>query len=169
MNPDFAAPTFFCDEMLHGLARWLRAAGYDAAVAERGLHDRAVLARAVAEGRLLLTRDRAMLQRRAAEGQVLVLAGGDLDAWVAELSARLGVDWGMAPFSRCLVCNHALAPAPPTVAATVPERARDLGPLTWCPHCRRVYWPGGHVRRMASRLARWRAACDRKGEQDAQT
>ncbi|MGE5505394.1 MAG: Mut7-C RNAse domain-containing protein [Actinomycetota bacterium] len=169
MAPVFAAPTFFCDEMLHGLARWLRAAGYDTAMAERGQGDRAVLARSVAEGRLLLTCDRALAQRRAAEGQVVVLAGRHLDAWVAELSRRLCVDWGLAPFTRCLVCNHALAPAPPSVTAGVPAGACGLAPLTWCPQCARVYWPGGHVRRMAARLARWRAEAARKGEQDAQT
>jgi hypothetical protein len=30
-------PRFLCDEMLHGLGRWLRAAGYDTVIAESGI------------------------------------------------------------------------------------------------------------------------------------
>ena len=52
-------PRFHCDEMLFRLARWLRAAGYDATLAEPGEPDAAVLARAVDEERWLVTRDHA--------------------------------------------------------------------------------------------------------------
>ena len=31
---------FLCDEMLVGLGRWLRIAGYDTAIADRGRRDR---------------------------------------------------------------------------------------------------------------------------------
>jgi hypothetical protein len=38
----------------------------------------------------------------------------------------------------------------------VPERSRAAGgPLRVCPECGRLYWPGGHVRRMQQRLAAW--------------
>ncbi len=57
---------FLCDEMLWGLGRWLRAAGY--ATAARGLADGELLRRAGAEGRVLLTLDRA-LEARAGPGQ----------------------------------------------------------------------------------------------------
>lgn len=49
---------FLCDEMLLGLAKWLRAAGYDTTVAKAGLTDRELLQEAVTEDRILLTRDR---------------------------------------------------------------------------------------------------------------
>ena len=68
---------FLCDEMLRGLARWLRAAGYDTAVAEVGERDGALLARAVAEGRLLVTRDREMNERRGSDGTVVLLVAND--------------------------------------------------------------------------------------------
>ena len=48
----------FCDEMLARLGRWLRAAGYDTAIAEGGMPDTALIARCVTEPRVLLTRDR---------------------------------------------------------------------------------------------------------------
>lgn len=30
------------------------------------------------------------------------------------------------------------------------------GPVTACPDCGRIYWPGSHVRRMRARLDCWR-------------
>lgn len=149
------APSFLCDEMLAGLARWLRAAGYDTLRAETGESDGVLLAQARADGRLLLTRDRAILQRRAAPSLVVVLSGGELEAWARELASGLGLDWARAPFTRCLVCNTPLLLAPPHARDLVPEDARQLVPLKWCPCCAKPYWPGGHVRRMQARLERW--------------
>lgn len=60
-----AQPRFFCDDHLRRLARWLRAAGYDAAW-ERAIDDRALLARCRDEDRVLLTLDRAARFRGAA-------------------------------------------------------------------------------------------------------
>lgn len=146
---------FLCDEMLTGLARWLRAAGYDTLAAPIGAADAHIVALAGAQRRLLLTRDRAILERRAATGIVLVLETGGLEGWAAELAARAGVDWRKAPFTRCLVCNTPLAPALAHQAIQVPEHSRHLGPVQWCATCRKPYWHGGHVRRMEARLARW--------------
>jgi hypothetical protein len=135
---------FLCDEMLGGLARWLRAAGYDAAMDRPGRLDRELVARARAENRLFLTRDRAILAHRASSGRVLLLAGHGLDDWAREMRERAGVDWLRRPFSRCLLCNEAL-----TGHRALPEL------YSTCPSCGRLYWPGSHVRRMTARLAEW--------------
>ncbi|MEW5728741.1 MAG: DUF5615 family PIN-like protein [Pseudomonadota bacterium] len=144
-------PRFLTDEMLSGLARWLRAAGHDTAHAPARAADGALVALAAAENRLLLTRDRAILERKAAAGLVLVLDGEGMEAWAAELSARLALDWCAAPFSRCLVCNAALVAAPEAIG--LPPGAHP--PVRWCPACRKPYWRGSHVRRMEARLRRW--------------
>ena len=144
---------FLCDEMLAGLGRWLRAAGYDTGVADRGSRDRDILERAIAEDRLLLTRDRHLLEFRGAAGRVRVLAAGGIEPWARELRDRLGVDWLHRPFSRCMVCNTALVAAGEDMRERVPEGARSLpGPLTRCPSCDRLYWHGSHTRRMRNRL-----------------
>ena len=49
---------FFCDAMLASLARWLRAAGHDTALASASATDRAILDTCRAEARILVTRDR---------------------------------------------------------------------------------------------------------------
>lgn len=62
---------FLCDEMLVRLARLLRAAGYDAAMAPAGTRDDELLRIAHHEKRLLLTRDKRLSQqtRRDAGGR----------------------------------------------------------------------------------------------------
>ncbi|WJW76215.1 Mut7-C RNAse domain-containing protein [Thiohalobacter sp. IOR34] len=146
---------FLCDEMLKGLARWLRAAGYDAELATDGEGDRALLERARREGRLLLTRDRKLLEFRDAGRDVLLLECNGLAECAHELVARLGLDWQHRPFTRCLVCNVPVEPAGPEDADRVPADVRE-GPLYRCPRCGRLYWEGSHVRRMRTRLADWK-------------
>jgi uncharacterized protein with PIN domain len=147
-----------CDEMLKGIGRWLRAAGYDTAIAASGASDDDLLAQARADDRVLLTCDR-RLAGRGAPGAVVLLSEEGLDQAAAELRLRLRIDWLHAPFSRCLLDNALLREAAPAELARLPERTRKgAGPMTVCPDCGRVYWPGSHVRRMRARLGRWRQA-----------
>jgi uncharacterized protein with PIN domain len=155
-----------CDEMLLRLGRWLRAAGYDTAIGEGGTDDGTLIASCAAESRVLLTRDRRLAARAEACIPVLRLVDDKIDDQARVLAAALGIDWQHAPFTRCVVDNAVLDPAPPEAAAEVPPRSRPAvslqptglsrgGPLLCCPACGRLYWPGGHVRRMRERLAAW--------------
>lgn len=144
-----------CDEMLKGLSRWLRAAGHDAETAPAGTPDGTLLVRARDEARWFVSRDREIAEHRAAAGILVLLESDGLDACAVELGRRLALDWLAAPFSRCLECNRPLAGLPPDRRHRLPPE-RDEG--RWCPACDRVYWAGGHVRRMRRRLARWQAA-----------
>ena len=153
------SPGFYCDEMLQGLGRWLRAAGHDTAIARDGLADDDVIARSLREGRLLLTCDRALAQRKAVAHRAIMLPANGLEAAVQALGEALGIDWLHAPFSRCLLDNEPLAPASERARLSLPPNARALpGPLRSCPRCRRLYWPGSHVRRMTARLEAWQSA-----------
>jgi uncharacterized protein len=157
-----AAMRFLCDEMLRGLGKWLRAAGYDTVIAEGGLPDRIVAARCAAEHRILLTRDRHLAATAAGTTRVVLVAGDGIDENAAALRTAIGIDWQHAPFTRCTVDNRPLELAPADFAARVPESSRTAGgPLRVCPGCGRLYWPGGHVRRMQQRLAKWQNAAAR--------
>jgi hypothetical protein len=150
---------FLCDMMLLRLGRWLRAAGYDTEFARHDHDDRTIVWRAAAEDRLLLSCDRKLAEAKSAARRLVLLAGNDLDGAALRLAREHGVDWLHQPFSRCLEDNAELGPAGPEQAAAVPRRARALaGPVTVCPACGRVYWPGSHYRRMLRRLEAWRAA-----------
>lgn len=144
--------------MLTRVGRWLRAAGYDTANPEPGAGDRALLDAAIAQNRILLTRDRAIADRVGAASHVLVVKADGMDAVARELRDRLGVDWLRAPFTRCVVDNAELEPCAPPQRGSLPQDARHRGdPCTTCPACGRIYWSGGHHRRMRSRLEDWAA------------
>jgi len=147
---------FLCDEMLRGLGRWLRAAGYDTVFAGGGLPDRALAARCAEEDRVLLTKDRHLAATVTGTAPVVLLPGGGIDEAARALRVALDIDWRYAPFTRCIVDNRPLEAAPPYLETRVPEGSRAAGgPLRVCPECGRLYWPGGHVRRMRQRLAAW--------------
>jgi uncharacterized protein len=147
-----------CDEMLKGVGRWLRAAGYDVAIVDDGAHDDELLARAAAENRLLLTCDRRLAGRAAPDATVIVLRTERFDSAARELRERLRVDWLHAPFTRCLVDNAPLIPADEEGIDALPATVRQGdGPIMRCPECHRPYWPGSHVRRMLAKLTRAQA------------
>jgi hypothetical protein len=149
---------FLCDEMLKGVGRWLRAAGHDVTIVGDGANDDELLARAAAENRIFLTCDRKLAERRGPAAPVMLLGTGSFEKAAGELGARLGVDWLHAPFTRCLRDNALLIPANAEDLARLPETARrGPGPITRCPQCGRLYWPGSHVRRMLAKLIRAQA------------
>lgn len=142
---------FLCDEMLGKLARLLRFAGYDTALAAQGAPDAALLRQALAEERWLVTRDRT-LAAETKPRSVLVRDDGLMDQ-ARSLARELPVDWLREPFTRCAVDNAPLRPASLDEIARMPLSSQALpGPFRACPQCGRLYWPGSHVKRMLARL-----------------
>jgi uncharacterized protein with PIN domain len=146
-------PAFFADAMLGGLTRWLRVLGVDTAY-DPALDDPELVARAVAEDRVILTRDVKLLERRAASNHLLV-ASHRLDEQVRQVIEVFEIPTRPERlFSRCLRCNVPLEPmateeahrlVPPFVARTQTRFRR-------CPGCERIFWASSHVRRMRQRL-----------------
>ncbi len=159
-SSEATASRFMCDEMHARLGRYLRAAGYDTAIAAGGLEDRALISQAVTEGRVLLTGDRHILSHRASrETEVIILPPNGLDGSAEALMTFLPLNWLMAPFSRCLIDNTPLRPAGDEDIRRIPVDARAFGDrINVCPECRRVYWPGSHFKRMRRKLETWQAA-----------
>ncbi len=145
-----------CDEMLRGLGKWLRIAGYDTAMAELGSSDRQILETAAREQRILITRDRDLARQHLARGRVLLLTGQGMGVWAEELKQKLGIDWLYRPFSRCALCNCPLQRGAGPLGSRLPEHvARNRHDCWHCPSCMKPYWVGGHVRRMRNRLRQW--------------
>lgn len=143
---------FLCDEMLMRLARLLRAAGYDTALATGGQADDALLRLAREENRVLLTRDKRLAAQAHPRGMLVDGRGAAEEA--ASLSAQLPIDWELSPFTRCVVDNAVLRDASAEEVARMPPQAQaQPGPFKACPACGRLYWPGSHVKRLAARLA----------------
>ena len=145
-------PAFLADAMLRGLARWLRVGDYDTSD-DHQEDDPDLVARARAEGRILLTRDRNLVAELQPARALLIEANKPLRQ-LRELVDQMDPPPPEALFQRCLRCNRVVRTATPTeVRDLTPESARNLpGPFTRCPQCGRVYWPGSHTRRMRALL-----------------
>lgn len=132
---------FLCDAMLGGLARWLRATGYDSLFADGGWPDGDLVDLCAREDRVLLTKDRQLALSARDTIQVLLLGSRGMDGNARELREVLGVEWQHAPFTRCLVDNALLTVTDPHDAARVPPASRGLAtPLRKCLTCGRLYW-----------------------------
>lgn len=154
---------FLCDEMLGQLCRYLRAAGYDALLAQNGESDAALLRQCHAQNRHFITQDVLVREHKAARDVALILPHGNLDALARQVADHYRLDWLRHAFTRCLVDNTPLAAADDAARARAPADARRAGePLYRCPVCGRVYWRGSHYKRMLARLEAWQA--ERQGD-----
>jgi uncharacterized protein with PIN domain len=147
-------PRFLCDAGLGGLARWLRAAGYEAEWSP-GAGGGVLVSKAQQGGQVLLTTDSRVLERRAVrDGSLLAL-------WLPstltryELLAMVFRDLGLSLRTpRCMACGGELVPAPKhDVAPRIPPRtARWKDDYYVCARCDRLYWQGTHWERIAASL-----------------
>lgn len=145
---------FLCDRMLGTLAKWLRILGHDAAYASEDTDD-ALLERAAAEERMLVTRDKELAERT--DGAVLI-ESTKLEEQIRRVLDVADVELCMdAMLTRCTVCNiEVVAVDKAEVRDEVPVHAFETHERFWrCPSCGRVYWRGTHwddMRRFIHRL-----------------
>jgi len=150
-----AESRLIADVMVGRLARWLRILGFDVLYSNR-FEDNEILRIASAEDRIVLTRDTGFASRVAPD-RLIFIHHNDLESQVDEVLEKLGRrDFRF--LSRCVECNTALENVnkesvfqrvPPYVYLTQDGFAE-------CPSCRRIYWRGTHVDRIADKVRRWR-------------
>lgn len=145
---------FICDAGLGGLARWLRAAGYEA-VWSPGIDDTALLREAREHGATLLTTDSMLLERR------VIRDGAISTVWLppvgsaAEQLALVFRELHLTPRApRCMNCGGELRVVDKTaVAARIPPRtARWLDEYFVCTRCDHLFWRGTHWQRIQAKL-----------------
>lgn len=137
---------FACDAMLGGLARWLRAAGYDASWQE-GIDDHDLIRKSRDERRTLLSCDTRIFHFSMIRDGVqpslfvpLCLRPRDQLAFVLE-KLRLGLKE-----PRCMACGGELVEVPKgDLRDRVPPRTFAWLDRYWvCSRCRQVFWRGTH-------------------------
>lgn len=145
---------FFCDAMLGGLARWLRAWGYDAAY-EYGIDDGDLVGRAEQNGAMILSSDGPLFERS-------VIASGRIQALYVpqQLSRDEQLDFVVGELKlprrpgRCMACGGELAEVPKhTVTDEAPPLAFRHCDRFWrCGRCGKLLWHGTHWHRIERRL-----------------
>lgn len=143
---------FVADAHLGGLARLLRMAGFDT-LYDNHFDDSEIVALAVRDGRIILTRDRELLKRREVNHGCYVRALKSTQQ-LREIVARLDLAGSMRPFTLCLHCNAPLRTiAKELVLQQLPPSVRLLQQrFSTCDLCHRVFWEGSHWQRMRAQL-----------------
>ena len=141
------------------LARWLRIMEYDT-LFFNGKDDSSMIATAIAEGRLILTRDRQIMRRRVVtNGQlkVILIQSEQPLQRMHQVIETLNLDCPLRPFTICLECNQPLS-------GRSKQQVKDLVPpyvlqtqsqYMECPVCHRIYWRGTHWAAMTRKLEKF--------------
>ena len=134
--------------------------GYDTLFFNGGSDSR-MIATALAEGRVLLTRDTQIMKRGVVTRGLLkaILIESDKpEMQMHQVTDTLGLDSRFKPFTICLECNQPLL-------ERGKHQVKDLVPLyvfqtqsqyMQCPACQRIYWRGTHWQAMTQKLKKFK-------------
>jgi uncharacterized protein len=153
-------PRFLCDPSLSGLARWLRAAGYDARLAP-GVAGHRLPDEALRRGVVLLTTEAEVLDRRIVSDGSLVVVWVPSALTMAEQLHLAAVELGLTLREpRCMTCGGGLVPtAKEAVGPRIPPRtAAWKDEYFVCVECGHLFWRGTHWEWISAALRRAVAA-----------
>ena len=133
--------------------------GYDT-LFFNGSDDSGLIAIALAEDRVILTRDTQIIKRRVVtSGQLkaILIQSDEPERQMRQVIDTLNLDWQFKPFTICLECNQPLV-------ERSKQQVKDLVPpyvfktqsqYMECPACHRIYWRGTHWQAMTKRLEKF--------------
>ena len=147
---------FIVDYNAGKLVKWLRLMGYDAVLFTGG-DDRKLIASALNDSRVILTRDTGVMKFGlviSGKIQALNINSEKPDEQIRQVVAVFLLDPKSGLFSRCLECNGLLQRRSKEWAkGRVPPRVFEIRDEYFeCPNCGRIYWKGTHWEQMTKRL-----------------
>jgi uncharacterized protein with PIN domain len=146
---------FFCDAGLGGLARWLRAAGYDARW-EEGIHDDELLRRSDRLGAILLTTDSLLMERNLIRNRVIPAVWVPPAVGIPDQLAMVFQELDLSVQSpRCMACGGDLNPVQKEAAREriPPKTYRWRDEYFQCSRCDKLFWLGTHWEKITSKLS----------------
>ncbi len=149
-----APQRFFCDAGLGGLARWLRAAGYEA-FWEEGISDDRLLAEARRTGTTILTTDSMLMERRLLRDRILPALWVPPTLGMLEQLKLVFHEYGLTVRQhRCMSCGGELQRVDKEeMRERIPPRTyRWLNEFFMCSRCGKLFWHGSHWERIANAL-----------------
>lgn len=147
---------FFCDAGLGGLARWLRAAGYEAKW-ESGIDDDELLKAAAGISATILTTDSMLMERRLLRDRIIPALWLPPTLAIQQQLALVFRELGLAVrSSRCMSCGGKLVRVDKeAVRERIPPRTyRWLDEYFICEQCAKLFWHGTHWQRIVEKLGR---------------
>jgi uncharacterized protein with PIN domain len=150
---------FIVDNNVGKLVKWLRIMGYDTLFFS-GSDDSGMIAIALAEDRVILTRDTQIVERRVVTSgrlKAILIQSDEPELQMQQVIDSLNLDCQFKPFTLCLECNQPLV-------ERSKQQVKDLVPAyvfqtqsqyMECPACHRIYWRGTHWQAMTKKLKKF--------------
>jgi uncharacterized protein with PIN domain len=142
---------FITDNMLRGLARWLRFLGFSTIIASslenlilyNKSHPKAISVTSSKKHFDKLPQDRRMLLQTSL-----------IEDQICEMNVAFQIFKKINFLSRCSICNEILHEVPKNSLITkVPQKVLlSFNSFKQCPSCQRVFWEGCHILRMRDKL-----------------
>ena len=145
---------FLCDAGLGGLARWLRAAGHEAAW-QPGIADDELLRQARALPATVLTTDAMLMERRLLRDRIIPAFWLPPTLGIPEQLAQVFREFGLTLRGpRCMSCGGELRrEAKDALRERIPPRTyRWLDEFFVCSRCDKLFWHGTHWHRIVKAL-----------------
>ena len=147
---------FLCDAGLGGLARWLRAAGYETAW-QPDIEDDHLLREAQSLRATLLTTDAMLMERRLLRDRLIPTFWLPPTLSIPEQLALVFREFGLVVRGpRCMSCGGELCPTlKETLRDRIPPKTyRWLDEFFVCRRCDKLFWHGTHWQRIRAQLSR---------------
>lgn len=144
---------FIADRMLGKLGKWLRILGYDT-VYFNGDDIEKLKKLAIDEERIILTRNK-KIHFNELKGKIVWIEENNPYLQLKELILKgLISSPEKKLFSRCLLCNKELESISKSeIKGMVPDYIYiSHKEFFICPQCKRIYWPGTHLKNMKIKL-----------------
>lgn len=147
---------FIVDNNVGKLAKWLRIMGFDTLFFD-GRDDSRMVAKALAENRVILTRDTQIMKRGVVtKGRLkaILISSDEPEHQLQQVIDTLHLDSRIKALTLCLECNQPLVErrkeevkdrVPPYVFQTQNQYME-------CPVCHRIFWRGTHWQAMTRKL-----------------
>jgi uncharacterized protein with PIN domain len=146
---------FLCDAGLGGLARWLRAAGYEAAW-QPDIADDELLRQARQVQATVLTTDAMLMERRLLRDRIIPVFWLPPTLRIPEQLSLVFREFGLTLRGpRCMSCGgELLRGSKEALRERIPPRTyRWLDEYFACSRCGKLFWHGTHWRRIVRELA----------------
>lgn len=152
-----AAPSparFIVDVNLGKLAKLLRLLGFDGLYCNH-FPDPMIVATAVANKRIIVTRDRRLLFAKQIEHGYWVRST-EAKQQTLEVLHQFELKPAIQPFTRCLLCNGsplARVPKADILEQLEPKTKQYYDTFYQCTNCQKIYWEGSHLTNMRQHFA----------------
>jgi uncharacterized protein with PIN domain len=129
-----------------------------------GNDDSEMIATALSENRILLTRDTRIMKRRVVTSgqlQVILVKSDNPALQMQQVIDVLNLAGSFKPFTLCLECNQPLLERTKAeVKDLVPPYVfRTQNQYMQCPSCQRIYWRGTHWQAMTKIVEKFSRSC----------